>query len=78
MYVLQHCLADASAWAGTTAQLGHSTSCYGLERRAGNDMGACRGGSDLVVVRGRRGNMLLVELELEHSDEHRPAHQICS
>ena len=32
MYVLQHCLADASAWAGTTAQLGHSTSCYGLER----------------------------------------------
>ena len=37
-------------------------------------------GSVTVVARGQRGNRLLVELELKlkHSDERRPARQICS
>jgi len=42
---LQHGLADAGAWAGTTAQLGRSTDYCGLEWQADMATGARRGGS---------------------------------
>ena len=58
------------------AKLGRSMGCYSLEQT--RPYGHVAVGQSRVVVRGRRGNMLLVELELKHSNERRPARRICS
>jgi len=60
------------------AKLGRSMGYYSLEPRADKAVWHVAVGQSWVVARGRRGNMLLVELELKHSNERRPAWRICS